>query len=97
MHIEYESAILYPDSSESELFFKWDNVTTVVLGEEAEASARLALQGLEKRLTLDGYLDAVAEANRGGIKFQRETKGSICQWGMGLFAQLIAELAPPES
>ncbi|NBC84460.1 MAG: hypothetical protein GVY19_13920 [Bacteroidetes bacterium] len=66
------------------------------LGEKAESSARLALQGLEKRLTPDGYLTNVAEANRGGIAFQYQTKGSICQWGMGLYAQLLAELAPPE-
>jgi hypothetical protein len=66
------------------------------LGKEAENAARLALRGLEKRLTPDGYLRGVAEANRGGIDFQRKTKGSICQWGMGLYAQLIAELDPPE-
>lgn len=66
------------------------------LGKNAEKSAQLALQGLEKRLTPDGYLTRVAEANRGGIAFQYQTNGSICQWGMGLYAQLIAELAPPE-
>lgn len=66
------------------------------LGKNAKASALLALQGVEKRLTADGYLDGVAEENKGGVAFQRETKGSICNWGMGLFAQLLAELDPPK-
>lgn len=67
------------------------------LGKQAKDAALLALQGVEKRLTADGYLDGVAEENKGGIAFQRKTKGSICNWGMGLYAQLLAELAPPEN
>lgn len=66
------------------------------LGEDAEKSARRALEGVEKRLTADGFLQGVAEENKGGIAFQRQTKGSMCHWGMGLYAQLLAELAPPE-
>ncbi len=65
------------------------------LGKDAEASALLAMKGVEKRLTADGFLDGVAEENKGGLQFQRETKGALCNWGMGLFAQLLAELAPP--
>ena len=67
------------------------------LENNAKEAALLALQGVEERLTPDGYLDGVAEENKGGIEFQRKTKGSICNWGMGLFAQLLAELAPPEN
>ena len=67
------------------------------LGKQAKDASLLALQGVEKRLTADGYLDGLAEENKGGIAFQRKTKGSICNWGMGLYAQLLAELAPPEN
>ena len=69
------------------------------LGKEAEKSARSALMGLQKRLTPDGYLDGTAQSNKGqgGEKFQRATKGTTCQWGMGMFAQLVAELDPPKN
>lgn len=59
-----------------------------------KASVEKAFEGLSKRLTPDGYLDNVAQSNKGqgGEKFQRKTKGTTCQWGMGMFAQLIAEM-----
>ena len=69
------------------------------LGAEEKESANRALRGLESRLIPDGLLDAVAPSNRaqGGEIFQRATKGAILQWGMGMLAQLIAELQPPEA
>lgn len=53
-----------------------------------------AYKALQNRLTPDGYLDGVSQSNKwqGGEKFQRATKGTTCQWGMGMFAQLIAEI-----
>jgi rhamnogalacturonyl hydrolase YesR len=67
------------------------------LGVRALESAQRASKALENRLTPDGFLDGVAEANKreGGETFQRSTKGGFCQWGMGLYAQLIAELNTP--
>ena len=64
------------------------------LGKEYEPIARKALKALENRLTPDGFLTCVAHCNRpeGGEKFQRETKGSILKFGMGFYAQLLAEL-----
>lgn len=64
------------------------------LGKEYEKIARKALKALENRLTPDGFLTCVAHCNRpeGGEKFQRETKGSILKFGMGFYAQLLAEL-----
>jgi len=68
------------------------------LGKEYEQIARKALKALENRLTPDGFLMCVAHCNRpeGGEKFQRETKGSILKFGMGFYAQLLAELEPPK-
>ncbi len=64
------------------------------LGKEYTVIARKALKALESRLTPDGFLTCVAHCNRptGGEKFQRETKGSILKFGMGFYAQLLAEL-----
>ena len=64
------------------------------LGKEYEKPVQKALKALTDRLTPDGFLTGVAHNNRaeGGEKFQRETKGSILQFGMGFYAQLLAEL-----
>jgi unsaturated rhamnogalacturonyl hydrolase len=64
------------------------------IGKEYEKPVQKALKALTNRLTPDGFLTAVAHCNRaeGGEKFQRETKGSILQFGMGFYAQLLAEL-----
>jgi len=45
------------------------------------------------RLTSDGFLTAVAHSNmkEGGEPFQRKTKGTILQFGLGMMAQLVAE------
>jgi rhamnogalacturonyl hydrolase YesR len=63
------------------------------LGKDAERSAQKALIGLYGRLTPDGFLTAVAHSNmkEGGEPFQRKTKGTILQFGMGMMAQLVAE------
>ena len=68
------------------------------LGKEYEQIARKALKALENRLTPDGFLTSTAHCNRpeGGEKFQRETKGSILKFGMGFYAQLLAELEMPK-
>jgi len=68
------------------------------LGKDYEQIARKALKALENRLTPDGFLTCVAHCNRpeGGEKFQRESKGSILKFGMGFYAQLLAELEPPK-
>ncbi len=64
------------------------------LGKEAGISAQKALNALYDRLTPDGFLTAVAHSNmkEGGEPFQRKTKGAILQFGMGMMAQLVAEL-----
>lgn len=68
------------------------------LGKDAERSARKALHALYGRLTPDGFLTAVAHSNmkEGGESFQRKTKGTILQFGMGMMAQLVAELDAKE-
>jgi rhamnogalacturonyl hydrolase YesR len=64
------------------------------IGKEFEKPVQKALKALTNRLTPDGFLKGVAHCNRaeGGEKFQRETKGSILQFGMGFYAQLLSEL-----
>jgi unsaturated rhamnogalacturonyl hydrolase len=64
------------------------------LGKNTESSAQKALNALYGRLTPDGFLTAVAHSNmkEGGEPFQRKTKGTILQFGMGMMAQLVAEL-----
>ena len=66
------------------------------LNHEAEKAARKALKGLYKKLTPDGFLTCVANGNakEGGENFQRKTQGVILKFGMGLMAQLVAELEP---
>jgi unsaturated rhamnogalacturonyl hydrolase len=60
---------------------------------EAEA-ARRALAGLEARLTPDGFLPGTAPESKreGGEPFRRRAPGSILPFGLGLLAQLVAEL-----
>lgn len=64
------------------------------LREREALGARRALAGLESRLTPDGFLPGTAPENKreGGEAFQRKSKGYIMQIGMGLMAQLMAEL-----
>jgi len=68
------------------------------IGKEYEKPVQKAFKALTNRLTPDGFLTGVAHCNRaeGGEKFQRETKGSILQFGMGFYAQLLAEMEPPK-
>lgn len=68
------------------------------LGKEAELSVQKALNALYGRLTPDGFLTAVAHSNmkEGGEPFQRKTKGTILQFGMGMMAQLVSELEAKE-
>ncbi len=60
---------------------------------EAEA-ARHAYEGLKRLLTPDGLIRNVSHSNKhaGGEEFQRNSKGAILQYGMGMFAQLVAEM-----
>ncbi len=66
------------------------------IGEEFRPVALKSLAALRSRLTPDGFLKSVAYCNRaeGGEEFQRKSKGSILQFGMGFYAQLVAELDP---
>lgn len=47
---------------------------------------------LQNYLTPDGFLKGVAQDNRGGIELQRSDYRVIAQMGMGMMAQLYAEL-----
>lgn len=69
------------------------------LGKPEARAAASALRGLRSRLTPDGFLTGVSQSNKkeGGEAYQRANKGAILQWGMGLMAQLIAELEPPSA
>jgi len=64
------------------------------LGKNEELSIQKSLKALYGRLTPDGFLTAVAHSNmkEGGEVFQRKTKGTILQFGMGMMAQLVAEI-----
>lgn len=68
-----------------------------VLPPEAGEAARRALATLSTHLTPDGLLDGVAQSNRGGEALQRSDYRVLAQMGMGLLAQLIAEVGdvPP--
>jgi hypothetical protein len=55
-------------------------------------SARKTAAGVEKYLTPDGFLDGVAQSNKGGEGLQRGRYRVIYQMGMGLYAQLVAGL-----
>ncbi len=63
-----------------------------VLPPEAGEAARRALASLYTHLTPDGLLDGVAQSNRGGEALQRSDYRVLAQMGMGLLAQLIAEV-----
>jgi hypothetical protein len=51
-----------------------------------------ALDGVTRNLTADGLLHGAAQSNRGGEALQRSDYRVISQMGMGLLAQLEAEL-----
>lgn len=51
-----------------------------------------ALQGLLPHLTPDGYLGGVAQDNRGGLELQSGPYRVLAQMGMGLLAQLVANV-----
>lgn len=63
-----------------------------VLGPDAGAAARRTLTGLEAHLTPDGLLGGAAQSNRGGEDLQRSDYRVLSQMGMGLMAQLLAEV-----
>jgi len=63
-----------------------------ILPPEAGEAARRALATLTTHLTPDGLLDGVAQSNRGGEALQRSDYRVLAQMGMGLLAQLIAEV-----
>jgi rhamnogalacturonyl hydrolase YesR len=67
------------------------------LGPEAHRAALDALAGLDAQLTPDGFLTGTSQSNKpeAGEDYQSRTRGGILQWGMGLYAQLLAEVAPP--
>ncbi len=54
--------------------------------------ARKALRGLLPYLTPDGYLGGVAQDNRGGLELQSGPYRVLAQMGMGLLAQLVANI-----
>lgn len=66
-----------------------------VLDASAAAAARRALTGVRAHLTPDGLLGGVAQSNRGGEALQRSDYRVLAQMGMGLLAQLDAEIAHP--
>lgn len=63
-----------------------------VLPRAAGDAARRALAGMQPHLTPDGLLGGVAQSNRGGEELQRSDYRVLAQMGMGLVAQLIAEV-----
>lgn len=63
-----------------------------VLPRVAGDAARRALAGMRPHLTPDGLLGGVAQSNRGGEELQRSDYRVLAQMGMGLVAQLIAEI-----
>lgn len=65
------------------------------LDESSRAAAQRTLDGLERHLTRDGFLDGAAPSNKGGLELQRSNYRGIFQMGMGLMAQLIAALKSP--
>lgn len=64
------------------------------LGYNEKVSVHKSLDALYRKLTPDGFLPAVAHSNmkEGGEAFQRKTKGTILQFGMGMMGQLVAEV-----
>jgi len=65
-----------------------------VLEPAAAAAARRALVGVRAHLTPDGLLGGAAQSNRGGEALQRSDYRVLAQMGLGLLAQLDAEVAP---
>jgi hypothetical protein len=66
-----------------------------VLDPAAAAASRRALTGVRAHLTPDGLLGGAAQSNRGGEALQRSDYRVLAQMGMGLLAQLDAEIASP--
>ncbi len=63
-----------------------------VLPRSAADAARRTLAGTQPHLTPDGLLGGVAQSNRGGEELQRSEYRVLGQMGMGLLAQLLAEV-----
>ncbi|MDQ3398494.1 MAG: glycoside hydrolase family 88 protein [Deinococcota bacterium] len=68
-----------------------------LLPSSARQAAEQTLRALERYLSPDGFLMAVAQANRGGERLQRSSYRVISQMATGLMAQLIAALGEPET
>lgn len=66
-----------------------------VLDSAAAKAAQHALTGVRAHLTPDGLLGGAAQSNRGGEALQRSDYRVLAQMGMGLLAQLDAEIASP--
>ena len=58
----------------------------------AKSAAAKTLAGLQPRLTCDGFLGGIRQANKGGEGLQRGNYRVIYQMGMGLLAKHIAAL-----
>ena len=63
-----------------------------ILGEDFYTSAQEVYDILKNYLTSDGFLGGVSQMNRGGENLQRGGYRVISQMGMGLMAQLMANL-----
>lgn len=55
-------------------------------------NANRCFEELKKQITPDGYLKGAAQDNRGGMRLQESDYRVIAQMGMGLMAQLYAEI-----
>ncbi len=55
-------------------------------------NAKRCFEELKKQITPDGYLKGAAQDNRGGMRLQESDYRVIAQMGMGLMAQLYAEI-----
>jgi unsaturated rhamnogalacturonyl hydrolase len=62
------------------------------LPESYRVHAEKCWRGLQKYITPDGFLKGVAQDNRAGEELQESNYRVIAQMGMGLMAQLYAEL-----
>ncbi len=63
-----------------------------ILPECYRGNALRCWEALQQYITPDGFLKGVAQDNRGGIKLQKSDYRVIGQMGMGLMAQLAAEI-----
>ncbi len=62
------------------------------LSEKYRRNAEKCWDALQNYLTPDGFLKGAAQDNRGGIQLQESDYRVIAQMGMGMMAQLYAEL-----